>query len=443
MQEEIADEASLYFLSYFAALRTQAAQKRKSGTRDSMNRLEPLTMKHYKIRKIISICLLLIPLLTANSIPATEAARVGVLLPLTGKLASYGDIEHKSFLMALEEINASGDSGGPQIELVVADSRGEPEAGRSAMEKLINQDKAIVIGGGYSSSVTWESSKIAQQNKVPFLVNTGSADKITEQGWEYIFRLNSPVGEYPGSFDSFMHEVAAEVKTVAILHMNSLSGLVLARKFSKQAEDLGLQITIKQKFKSNSTDFKSLLKQAKAKNADLVYMVAHSIDAALLMRQAQEANLNPKLFWGHPSGFAQHEFQLNAGNAAEYIWSAVRWAPAAPYPGAQEYFDKFVEKFGVSPDYHGAQAYSAMYVIADALRRADELTPAGVRNALAKTDMMTVLGPVKFVSYDKKVQQNRLPTLLVQWIDGKLEIVWPPKIATRKYVFPTPKWTDR
>jgi branched-chain amino acid transport system substrate-binding protein len=369
--------------------------------------------------------------------------KVGVLLPLSGKLATYGDIQQKSFIMAAEEINASANFNSINIELIIEDTQGKSDAGRSAIEKMIVQDNVIAIGGGYSSSVAWEISKIAQQNKVPFLVNTGAADKITEQGWEYIFRLNPPAGDYAGSFDSFVREVTPDVKAVAILHMNSLSGRVIARKFSKQAEDLGLLIKMKQKFEADSKDFKPLLQQVKAKKPDLVYMVAHSIDAALLMRQAQEVNLNSKLFWGHSIGFVQPEFQLNAGDAAEYIWSTGRWTPAAPYPGAREYFDKFAEKYGISPDYHGAQAYSAMYVIADALKRANELTPEGVRNALAKTDMMTVFGPVKFVSYDKKVQQNRLPTLLVQWIDGKLEIVWPKDEATRKYVFPTPKWTDR
>ena len=374
---------------------------------------------------------------------ADGRVKVGVLLPLSGKLATHGNIQKKSFIMAAEEIRASKDFSGIKIELVIKDTQGKSDVGRSAIEKMIDQDKVIVIGGGYSSSVTWEASKIAQKNKIPFLVNTGAADKITEQGWEYIFRLNPPVGEYPESFDSFVREAIPDVKAVAVLHMNSLSGRALARKFSKQAEDLDLQITMKQKFEADSKDFKPLLKQVKAKKPDMVYMVAHGTDAALLMRQAQEVNLNPKLFWGHSIGFAQPEFQINAGAAAEYIWSAGRWTPAAPYPGAREFFDTFTEKYGISPDYHGAQAYSAMYVIADAVKRASELTPEGVRNALAKTDMMTVFGPVKFVSYDKKVQQNRLPTLLVQWINGKLEIVWPKDIATRKYVFPTPKWTDR
>jgi branched-chain amino acid transport system substrate-binding protein len=77
-----------------------------------------------------------------------------------------------------------------------------------------------------------------------------------------------------------------------------------------------------------------------------------------------------------------------------------------------------------------------MMVIADALKRAEPLTPKTVRDALSETEMMTVFGPVAFVSYDKKIQQNRLPTYLVQWIDGRLEIVWPKEVATARYVYP-------
>jgi len=90
-------------------------------------------------------------------------------------------------------------------------------------------------------------------------------------------------------------------------------------------------------------------------------------------------------------------------------------------------------------DYHGAQAYAAMYVIADALKRAQSLARQDIRNALCETDMMTVFGPVRFVSYGKKSQQNKLPTLIVQWINGKLETVWPPEIASTGYVYPSPK----
>ena len=51
----------------------------------------------------------------------------------------------------------------------------------------------------------------------------------------------------------------------------------------------------------------------------------------------------------------------------------------------------------------------------------------------------SVLGPVKFVSYHNKSQQNKLPAFLVQWLNGKAEIVWPKHLATKKYVYPAPQ----
>ncbi len=176
--------------------------------------------------------LLFVFMMTAGPV-AAEAIKVGVVLPLTGKLAKFGEIENKSFLMAVEEINAAGGVNGKKIELIIEDTTGKPDVGRSAIEKLISRDKVVIVGGGYSSSVTWASVAVAQQRKVPFLVNTGSADKITEQGWNYIFRMNPPASEYPKPFASFLQNVATDVKKVAILHENSLFGQSSSKKFAK------------------------------------------------------------------------------------------------------------------------------------------------------------------------------------------------------------------
>jgi len=167
------------------------------------------------------------------------------------------------------------------------------------------------------------------------------------------------------------------------------------------------------------------------------------MDASLLMRQAKELNLNPKVFVGGAAGFTLPEFEKNAGKATEYVYSATLWTPSVPYPGAQEYYDKFMAKYNDPTEYHGAEAYAAMYVIADALKRAKSLTRDDVRDALAGTDMMTIFGPVKFISYGKMTQQNKLPTFLVQWLDGKLETVWPKNVSTKGYVYPTPTWSQR
>jgi branched-chain amino acid transport system substrate-binding protein len=77
-------------------------------------------------------------------------------------------------------------------------------------------------------------------------------------------------------------------------------------------------------------------------------------------------------------------------------------------------------------------------VIAAALKNASALSPRGVRDALAATDLMTILGPARFISYAQKSQQNKLPMLLVQWIDGKQEIIWPKQLANKKAVYPEP-----
>ena len=201
------------------------------------------------MKKILGILFVLIAasyLIGVPSVMAADTIKVGIVLPLTGKLAKFGEIENKSFLMAVEEINAAGGVKGKKIELIIEDTTGKPDVGRSAIEKLITQNKVVMVGGGYSSSVTWATVAVAQQQKVPFLVNTGSADKITEQGWNYIFRLNPPVSEYPGAFESFLKKVAKDVKTVVILHENSLFGQSGSKKFAKQCKKLGLNVIMKE-----------------------------------------------------------------------------------------------------------------------------------------------------------------------------------------------------
>jgi branched-chain amino acid transport system substrate-binding protein len=153
--------------------------------------------------------------------------------------------------------------------------------------------------------------------------------------------------------------------------------------------------------------------------------------------------LNPKLFVGGGAGFTLPGFAKNAGEASENVFSADLWGPKVPYPGAKEYFDKYLAKFGTPTEYHGAEAYASIYVVADALKRAKELTPAAVREALVATDMKTAFGPVKFVSYGTKKQQNSLPTYVMQWQKGELETVWPKDVATKPYVFPVPPWSKK
>ena len=363
------------------------------------------------------------------------AVKVGVVLPLTGAEAKFGEIEKRSFDMALEEINAKGGIKGEPLELIVEDDTGRPDVGRSVVEKLITKDKVVMVGGGYSSSVTYAVAGVCQQNKMPFLVNTGAADNITSSGWDYIFRLNPPVSEYAGAIESMLTEVI-KPKTVAILHENTLFGTSGAKSFDETCKKLGYKVLLKEGYESGGIDFKPILVKVRQLNPDILYMVSYVMDASLLMKQAKELKLTPKMFIGGAAGFTLPEFAKNAEIASDKVVSATLWHQILSYPEAMPYFNKYVKKYKQDTEYHGAEAYAAAYVIADVLKRAKSYSSAHIKEALAATDMMTAFGPVKFISYGKMKNQNKLSTYVVQWIDGRLELVWPANLATKKLVYP-------
>ncbi len=293
---------------------------------------------------------------------------------MTGGEAAFGEIEKNSFVMAFKEIQKAGGLKGTKIELLFEDDTGKPDIARAAAEKLISNDKVAILGGGYGSSETRAIAGVAQQNKMPFLINTGAADIITEQGWNYVFRLNPPVSEYAGAAESFLKEVA-KPKTAAILYENSLFGTSGSKEFEKSCKELGIQVALKEGYEKGAVDFKPLLIKTKNTNPDLIYMISYIMDASLLIRQSMELDINPKLFMGGAAGFTLPEFYQNAGKAADGVFSATLWLPTLPFPGAMDYANNYKKQYGKVPDYHGAEAYSAMYVIADVLKRTKSRIP--------------------------------------------------------------------
>ena len=385
---------------------------------------------------LVAVLCFALSLLTGPGVSlAQDSIKVGIVLPLTGDQAKFGEIEKQSFDLALEEINGKGGVKGKKLEFVIEDDTGRPEVGRSVVEKLITKDKVVLIGGGYSSSVTYAVAGVCQQNQMPFLINTGSADKITEQKWDYIFRLNPPASKYSASVEEVLAEVI-KPKSVVILHENSLFGTSSAKSFEEECKKAGYNVLLKEGYEAGGIDFKPVLTRVKQLNPDIVYMVSYVMDAALLMKQSKELKITPKMFIGGGAGFTLPEFQQNAGVASENVISATLWHQVLPFPGAMEYYNKFVAKYNKETEYHGAEAYAAAYVIADVLKRAKSFKNEDIKKALSETDMMTVFGPIKFTTWDKMTNQNKASTYVVQWLDGKLEMVWPKDLAAKKFVFP-------
>jgi branched-chain amino acid transport system substrate-binding protein len=182
--------------------------------------------------------------------------------------------------------------------------------------------------------------------------------------------------------------------------------------------------------------FKRIVDRLKQDPPDVIYMVSYLKDGALLVKNIKDAKIN-SLLSGGAGGFTSQKFIKTAGNGANLFLTATLWTPQLQYPGTKEYYDQYAKKYGIPPDYHGAEAYSALLVAADVLKRADSYSPASIRAALDKTDMMTPFGPVKFTSYDKFERQNNLPTQVLQIISGKFECVWPQELASASFVAPS------
>lgn len=367
---------------------------------------------------------------------------VGVPLPLTGAEAKFGEMKKQAYQMAADEINAKGGVKGTKLVFDIQDSGGKPDTATAIVEKFITINKYPIVIGEYTSQCSYAVAGVAEKYKVPYLVDTGAADKITQQGWKYIFRLNSPAGLYAKGVFSFFEEVA-KPKSVAILFENTDFGTSTSKSMKEYAESKGMEVVLAEGYQAGAVDFKPILQKVKSLRPDIVYMVSYLMDASLLMRQSKELDLNAQAFIGGAAGHTLPEFLENAGDATEFCMSASLWTPQVKYPGAATFDINFRKQFNKVPSYHAAEAYSSAFVLADVLSRTKSTSSDDLRDALAATDMMTAFGPVKFQAWDKFTNQNRMDTLVGQWQKKKFETVWPKSLASAPYVYPAPRWRDR
>ena len=363
-------------------------------------------------------------------------------LPLTGKQAKFGEIMKRSYEMAAEEINAKGGIKGKKLVLSFEDSSGKPETARAIVEKLIDVKKQPLIVGEYTSSCAKAVAAVAEERKTPYLIVASADDDITRQNYKYVFRQNEVNDHYADALVSFLREVV-KPKSMAILYESSAFGTSGAAAMERDAGKMGAKIVLKEKFETGSIDFRPILGNVRQAQPDVVYTVSYANEAQLLMKQIKELRVDAKLFTGGAAGFAIPEFIEGAKDAAEYVVSATLWAPQVKYPGAKEFAEKYKAKYGDYPSYHGASAYSAVYVVKDALERAKALNPDSIRDALKTTDIKTAFGPVKFEDKDGYQNQNFIETLAIQVIKGQFETIWPKEQASAPYVFPIPAWRDR
>ncbi len=376
---------------------------------------------------------------TVLAAPVTSSASEPIIIGIPHSEAyTYAKMMKNSFEMALEMINKQGGVKGRQFKLVYANDQGKPKPGETAIIDLVEKNKAVMLVGAYQSSNTLFMARMAEKLDRPLLVCTAADDRITQRNLKNVYRLNPPAQGYTtGLEDFFLNKI--KPKSMAIVYENSpygTSGAMRMMWFCR-GNDIELRaIEPYHKERLKPDYFKRIVVRLKENPPDVIYMVSYLKDGALLVKNIREAKIG-SLLSGGAGGFTSQKFINTAGASADGLLTATLWTPQLRYPGTKQYFDQYTNRYGTPPDYHGAEAYSALLVAAEALKRADSYSPEGIRAALDETDMVTPFGPVKFTSYENFERQNSLPTQVLQIIDGKFECVWPPELATANFVTPS------
>lgn len=386
---------------------------------------------------------------------AETVVKVGNIEPLSGPSAAVGQQGKYARDMAVEEINAAGgikSLGGAKLELIYADSESKPEKGVAEAERLINTEKVNVLTGCWNSSVTYPVTAVAERYGIPFIVPVSVADKITEQGFKNVFRIAAKDSWWVRDQFAFIKDMEKEfntkVETLAFVYENGDWGKGFAKSWKEFAEKGGYKVVLDEPYPSTATDLSPVVQKIKRANPDVLLLVSNAADAILLTNTLAEYKVNLKAIIGSGGGHADPSFLKSVGKNAQFVFDIVEWETDVNKPGAKEANAKFKARYGYDLAGESADAYIAMYVLADALERAGSLDPAKIREALATTNLTK--GPAMIASYDAiefdQTGQNKHAALCIVQINdmGKgLErlTVWPKNARHAGYtpVFPMPK----
>jgi len=386
--------------------------------------------------KITAVCVAAFSVLVFNfAAGAAEPVVVGIV---HREDFAYAKMMKNAFEMALEEINNAGGIKGQPLQLVFSDDQGEPKTGEQAVKSLVEEKKVVMMVGGYSSSNTLQMAYTADRLDKPFLVATAADDRITRHNLENIYRLNPPASEYTKGLEEFLLD-RVKPTSMSIVYENSPYGTGSARRMMDFCRANEIEIKgVHPYFKKGATPeyLQKVLSPIQQDQPDAIFMASYLDDAVMLVRKAREMKIQ-SLLCGGAGGFTHASFCRKTGNASENMVTATLWSPAAKFAMAKEFYDRYVNQYSIQPDYHAAEAYSALLVSADALNRSKSLASDDIRAALNDTKIETPFGSIEFKDYGPFRRQNASATQVFQIKNGNFETIWPPVLATSTYSAPS------
>ncbi|WP_372399496.1 amino acid ABC transporter substrate-binding protein [Azospirillum sp. HJ39] len=367
-----------------------------------------------------------------------EPIRIGVPLPLTGVLAVGGQTILSGVKFAAEEINAGGGLLGRPVELLIEDTKSEPNTAATIAAKMVTEDKVYAFVGGYGSTADFALLSSVKRYK-PLFIHTGSSSVRLEtsfgkEDWYYHIYIWDYHRQKAAS--RFLASVEPKVNTVALAYEDGLYGADAAKYAEEYFSKAGMKLVMKEPFKSGSPDFSPVLSRVKSLNPDAFFSVGYSGDNLQLVRQMKGLGIKPKLTMVVSAGDRRADY----GDMSEGLTMITEWSTADRTPAAAELIRK-VEAKGqaIAPVF--PQGYAGMMTLADAIRTAGVLDQDKVRKVLSTATFDTPYGKIGYRASEGGGLHQLLSDetmVIVQHRKEGEEVVYPAAKAGGKLAYPAP-----
>lgn len=374
-----------------------------------------------------------------------ETIKIGSIHPLTGPLAFDGQQMANAVKFAVERVNADGgieSLGGAELEVLDADSQGEPEVGQSEAQRLI-QEGAVALVGPYQSAVATNVATVAERNQVPFMIDVGVADSILEQGHSYTFRIQpnaSSMGTKGADYLAELAEAAGtDITDVAVLHEQTDFGTSVYEAFAARAEEHGMQVGPEISYDStNVSSLTTEVTRVKAADVDALVVTGYYGDGVLAAEAIDSVQPGVDVVFGVADGaFDLPEFTEDVGAAGDGYYDA-----NYHFNALDEEMQQLAEDFRAEYDEEirtsSVLAYEAVRVVAAALEESGTRDPQQLREAISGLtfdSLMAFPGPVQF---DETGQNVNAAPIVMQVQDGEIQQVYPEDFAQTEPNFPAP-----
>ena len=356
------------------------------------------------------------PQIVQPTTPQTEDGiseiSIGLVLPLTGHLATAAEQMKQSFNLALNKINMAS-SNNTRFKFIVEDDTSTPDGAVASFNKLIHQDGVPVILGPATSGATQAAFPIAQKNQVVAISPTSAARGLSAIG-DFVFRipLTTDVVILRG-----IKTTQAKLGYQRVATMYDETDLFSTDRDVALREVLaanGVEVLTTETFQSNDTDFSAQLTRIKALNPDAIFVSALPPEKPEILIQGHELGISVPFI---VSSLTSVEVEA-AGAAAEGAITFMGWLSTDDTPGNQAFVQNYSTAFDTEPSSFAAASYASVYILAEAIKTAESTDSISIRDALANIkDFDTVLGKFSFDANGDAVYEPK--TLIVK--DGALQ----------------------